>query len=145
MKKKFAAREGFTLVELIVVIAILGILAAVAVPAYSGYVEKAKEAGDTQIVSAINTAVAAACTENGVVPTECTISATIDSTDKNVDEINVTAFSGTRPAKFDDNDDLYTAIEGSFKTYFAGNTATKFGYYNKLKWNAGNFTGEKTT
>ena len=36
---------GFTLVELIVVIAILAILAGIAVPAYSGYIEKAKSVG----------------------------------------------------------------------------------------------------
>lgn len=56
---------GFTLVELIVVIAILAILAGVAVPAYSGYIEKANMAADEQLLASLNTAFAAACTING--------------------------------------------------------------------------------
>ncbi len=37
-----AIQQGFTLIELMVVIAILGILAAIAVPAYTSYTERAE-------------------------------------------------------------------------------------------------------
>ncbi len=58
-------KAGFTLVELIVVIAILAILAGIAVPVYNGYIKKANQAADNQLLAAVNSAFATACFENG--------------------------------------------------------------------------------
>lgn len=68
--KKFGSKSGFTLVELIVVIAILGILAGIAVPAYSGYIKKANQASDYTQLDAIKTAVVFAYTDKHVNDTD---------------------------------------------------------------------------
>lgn len=63
MKKN---NKGFTLVELIVVIAILGVLAAVLVPQYVQYVDKARVATDEAAISEIAHAMEISAAEEDV-------------------------------------------------------------------------------
>jgi type IV pilus assembly protein PilA len=51
-------QTGFTLVELMIVVAIIGVLAAIAIPQYQGYVSRAKWADSASGVQSLNQAIA---------------------------------------------------------------------------------------
>lgn len=66
MQKK---QQGFTLIELMIVVAIIGILAAIAIPAYQDYTIRAKVSEVLQVASKDRTSVSEYYTSVGNMPT----------------------------------------------------------------------------
>ena len=68
MQIKRSIQQGFTLIELMIVVAIIGILAAVALPAYQDYTVRAKVSEVILAASSGKTAVSEFAQVNGTMP-----------------------------------------------------------------------------
>lgn len=65
MKK---VQQGFTLIELMIVVAIIGILAAVAIPAYQDYIARAQAAEGAELLAGLKTGIAEEYGQTGTPP-----------------------------------------------------------------------------
>ena len=61
-------QKGFTLIELMIVVAIIGILAAIAIPAYTDYTARAKVTEAVGALASAKTSVSEFFTSQGVMP-----------------------------------------------------------------------------
>ncbi|MGN8158834.1 pilin [Salinisphaera sp. SWV1] len=94
MKKQ----QGFTLIELMIVVAIIGILAAIAIPQYQDYTTRAKMSEAISFASAAKTSVSEYYETQGKMPPDATTAA-IDVTPSNTKYVKSVAYAQTNANK----------------------------------------------
>jgi len=98
MKIRKQLQQGFTLIELMIVVAIIGILAAVALPAYQDYTIRAKVSEAASISSTARTAISLAFNEgtlDGATNTSLGLATNTNITSKYVTSVTAAGTSAT--------------------------------------------------
>jgi len=111
-------QQGFTLIELMIVVAIIAILAAIAIPLYLNYVAQAEGSEATNLMDGAKTAVVAYYNQNGSFPTGNYSAGIADKASINGKYVSQVEITGTRviQATFKSSNGVASVIRGKIIT-----------------------------
>ena len=112
--------NGFTLIELVVVIVILGILAAIAVPKYIDVTERAREASDRSVLGSLRSSTHLLYAQN-ILSTNSLTGTNLWPAASNVWG-NLTVSNAWKSNKYSTNDIVYVQSNGQWHVYAKGTT-----------------------